>query len=170
MELPPILVKMNNNSVTRLHIGMVTSNGIYIQGRTTSMDQIDARLLILLQEDARMTISDLSKQLSLSRPSVTERLHRLQERGIIQGFTAIVSPSAIGRSIMLMIQISDLKVSASEWEKMIVQEEDVIECHRVTGEIGYIIKAAVNGRAAPARGSTDGVQLCEYVGGADFTC
>lgn len=126
------------------------------------MDQIDARLLTLLQEDARMTISDLSKQLSLSRPSVTERLHRLQERGIIQGFTAIVSPSAIGRSIMLMIQISDLKVSANEWEKMIVQEEDVIECHRVTGEIGYIIKAAVNGMEG-LRQLVDRLMVYSYV-------
>ncbi|MEW4372287.1 Lrp/AsnC family transcriptional regulator [Paenibacillus kandeliae] len=126
------------------------------------MDHIDARLLTLLQEDARMTISDLSKQLSLSRPSVTERLHRLQERGIIQGFTAIVSPSAIGRSIMLMIQISDLKVSASEWEKMIVQEEDVIECHRVTGEIGYIIKAAVDGMEG-LRQLVDRLMVYSYV-------
>ncbi|WP_411344383.1 Lrp/AsnC family transcriptional regulator [Paenibacillus sp. WLX1005] len=126
------------------------------------MDHIDARLLTLLQEDARMTISDLSKQLSLSRPSVTERLHRLQERGVIQGFTAIVSPAAIGRSILLMIQISDLKVSASEWEKMIVQEEDVIECHRVTGEIGYIIKAAVDGMEG-LRQLVDRLMVYSYV-------
>lgn len=126
------------------------------------MDHIDARLLTLLQEDARMTISDLSKQLSLSRPSVTERLHRLQERGVIQGFTAIVSPAAIGRSILLMIQISDLKVSASEWEKMIVQEEDVIECHRVTGEIGYMIKAAVDGMEG-LRQLVDRLMVYSYV-------
>ncbi|GGJ16153.1 hypothetical protein GCM10008022_26720 [Paenibacillus hunanensis] len=72
------------------------------------MDTIDAKLLNLLQHDARMTISELSKQLALSRPSVTERLHRLQEKGIIEGFTAIVSPAAVGRSMLLMIQISDL--------------------------------------------------------------
>ncbi len=126
------------------------------------MDAIDAKLLSLLQHDARMTISELSKQLSLSRPSVTERLHRLQEKGVIEGFTAIVSPAAVGRSILLMIQISDLKVSATEWEKMIAHEQDVIECHRVTGEIGYIIKAAVDGMEG-LRQLVDRLMVYSYV-------
>jgi Lrp/AsnC family transcriptional regulator, leucine-responsive regulatory protein len=126
------------------------------------MDTIDARMLSLLQQDARMTISELSKQLALSRPSVTERLHRLQEKGIIEGFTAVVSPAAVGRSILLMIQISDLKVSAGEWEKMIASEQDVIECHRVTGEIGYIIKAAVDGMEG-LRQLVDRLMVYSYV-------
>lgn len=126
------------------------------------MDTIDAKLLSLLQHDARMTISELSKQLALSRPSVTERLHRLQEKGIIEGFTAIVSPAAVGRSMLLMIQISDLKVSAGEWEKMIASEQDVIECHRVTGEIGYIIKAAVEGMEG-LRQLVDRLMVYSYV-------
>ncbi|MBB3112387.1 Lrp/AsnC family leucine-responsive transcriptional regulator [Paenibacillus phyllosphaerae] len=109
------------------------------------MDQIDISLLQILQEDARITVSDLSKRLSLSRPSITERLHRLQEKGIIEGFSARVSPAAIGRNTLLIIQITDLKVPASQWEKMITLEKDVLECHRVTGHIGYIIKAAVSG-------------------------
>lgn len=109
------------------------------------MDHIDMQLLRLLQEDGRMTVSELSKQMALSRPSVTERLHRLQEKGIIEGFTAKVSPAAVGRGILLIIQISDLKVSPVEWESMIATEKDVIECHRVTGHIGYVIKAAVQG-------------------------
>lgn len=109
------------------------------------MDKIDVDLLELLQADARMTISELSKKLALSRPSITERLRRLQEQGIIEGFAARVSPAKIGRETMLIIQISDIKVSATEFEKMIVGEMDVIECHRVTGHIGYFIKAAVTG-------------------------
>ncbi|MFD1884832.1 Lrp/AsnC family transcriptional regulator [Paenibacillus wenxiniae] len=126
------------------------------------MDRIDVKMLGLLQQDARMTISELSKQLTLSRPSVTERLHRLQEKGIIEGFTAVVSPAAVGRSILLMIQISDLKVSAGEWEKMIALEQDVIECHRVTGEIGYIIKAAVDGMEG-LRQLVDRLMVYSYV-------
>ena len=51
------------------------------------MSQIDIDLLHLLQENARMTVSELSKQLSLSRPSITERLLRLQERGVIEAET-----------------------------------------------------------------------------------
>lgn len=55
------------------------------------MDEIDVSLLELLQKDGRITISELSKKLALSRPSISERMYRLQEKGIIEGFSARVS-------------------------------------------------------------------------------
>ncbi|MCM3791799.1 Lrp/AsnC family transcriptional regulator [Priestia megaterium] len=109
------------------------------------MDQIDAQLLSILQRDGRMTISDLSKKLALSRPSVSERLQRLQERGVIQRFSATVSPKALGRDTQLFIQVSELKRKPEEFEDFIEQNEDVLECHRVTGPVSYFIKAAVSG-------------------------
>lgn len=112
------------------------------------MDQLDRTLLELLQEDGRMTVSELSKRLALSRPSVSERLLRLQERGVITGFGARVSPAAVGRNIQLIIQISELKVLPNEFEKRIVLDADVLECHRVTGTVSYVIKAAVTGMDA----------------------
>lgn len=107
------------------------------------MDHLDRTLLKLLQEDGRMTVSELSKKLALSRPSVSERLLRLQEKGAITGFAARVSPAALGRNIQVIIQISELKVSPNEFEKRIVLDGDVLECHRVTGTVSYILKAAV---------------------------
>ncbi|MBZ5752068.1 Lrp/AsnC family transcriptional regulator [Metabacillus rhizolycopersici] len=110
------------------------------------MDQLDIRLLELLQTDGRMTISELSKNLSLSRPSVTERLNRLQEKGIIEGFSARVCPKAIGRDVIVFIQLSELKTSSyTEFEKWIMQDSDIIECHRLTGATSYLLKAAVTG-------------------------
>lgn len=108
------------------------------------MDRIDIQLLELLQMNARMTISDLSNELALSRPSISERLHRLQEKGVIKEYSARVSLSAVGREILLIILVSNLKVSVREFEEMIKDEEEVIECHRVTGEVSYFIKAAVS--------------------------
>lgn len=108
------------------------------------MDQLDIKLLELLQKNARITISDLSAELSLSRPSITERLHRLQEKGIIEEYSARVSLSAVGREILLIIQVSGLKVSLQEFEDFIKREEEIIECHRVTGEVSYFLKAAVS--------------------------
>jgi len=109
------------------------------------MDSIDIKLLELLQEDARMTVSDLSKKLVLSRPSVSERLLRLQEKGIILEFSARISPAKLGRETLLLIQLSELKEDSSLFEEFINTEVDVIECHRVTGPVSYIIKAAVSG-------------------------
>ncbi|MDT8715117.1 Lrp/AsnC family transcriptional regulator [Clostridium sp. 19966] len=109
------------------------------------MDKSDVILLKLLQENSRATISELSKQLSLSRPSVAERILRLQEKGIIEEFTSRVSLEAVGRNTILYIQLSSLKMSPELIEEMIEQDEDILECHRVTGHIDYFIKAAVDG-------------------------
>lgn len=107
------------------------------------MDKLDRALLELLQEDGRMTVSELSKRLSLSRPSISERMLRLQEKGIILGFSARLSPAALGRSVQVIIQLRELKISTAEFEQRIKGFEEIIECHRVTGVISYMIKAAV---------------------------
>jgi Lrp/AsnC family leucine-responsive transcriptional regulator len=112
------------------------------------MDRLDITLLRLLQEDGRMTVSELSKRMSLSRPSLSERLLRLQEKGIILGFQARISPAAVGRNIQLIIQVSELKVSPQEFEQRIADDEDILECHRVTGAVSHVIKAAVVGMDA----------------------
>jgi Lrp/AsnC family leucine-responsive transcriptional regulator len=109
------------------------------------MDHIDIEMLEILQEDGRISVSDLSKKLNLSRPSVSERMMRLQERGIIDHFSAVVSPEAVGRDTLLMIQVSELKDTIPRFEKMIAEDTRVLECHRVTGEVSYFIKAAVEG-------------------------
>ena len=107
------------------------------------MDEIDVSLLELLQLNGRITISELSKKLALSRPSISERMYRLQEKGIIEGFSARVSPPAIGRGVLVFIQVSELKVSVPDFEQLVKDDLDIIECHRVTGTVGYFLKAAL---------------------------
>ncbi|MED3562805.1 Lrp/AsnC family transcriptional regulator [Bacillus xiapuensis] len=110
------------------------------------MDQLDIRLIELLQMDGRITLSELSKKLSLSRPSITERLKRLQEREVIEGFGARVSPKAIGRDVIVFIQVSEMKIlSYTDFENWIMNDPDIIECHRLTGAVSYLLKAAVPG-------------------------
>ncbi|ARF15092.1 Lrp/AsnC family transcriptional regulator [Sporosarcina ureae] len=111
------------------------------------MNKTDITLLKLLQENSRVTISDLSKQLSLSRPSVSERLLRLQEKGIIEEFTARISLQALGLDTLLFIQVSELKKRPNEFEEQIKVENSILECHRVTGTTNYILKAATSSMA-----------------------
>lgn len=108
------------------------------------MDDIDIRILEELQKDGRRTLSDLSDVLSLSRPSVAERVRRLQEQGVIEAFTVRVPPTAVGRTITVILQISDLNVPCQKFEHAISEDADILECHRVTGAVSYIMKAAVS--------------------------
>ncbi|MEA5007263.1 Lrp/AsnC family transcriptional regulator [Clostridium tyrobutyricum] len=108
------------------------------------MDNLDIKLIELLQKNSRMTISTLSKELSLSRPSITERILRLQENNIIEEFTARISLKNIGKNIILFVQLSSLKVSPKTFEQMVKKDGDILECHRVTGPINYFIKAAMS--------------------------
>ena len=109
------------------------------------MDTLDVRMLKLLQDNGRMTVSQLSQLLSLSRPSVAERLNRLQEQGVIEGFGARVPPAGVGRTMLLFIQISQMRINHLEFEKQIQTQPYILECHLVTGTVSYMLKAAVSG-------------------------
>lgn len=108
------------------------------------MDTIDRKMLEILQEDSRITIIELAKKLNLSRPSVNERFRRLQERGIIEGFTALISLEKIGKGTLVIIQIGNLKVVCRKFENVVKEEKAILECHRVTGSDSYFMKAVVS--------------------------
>ncbi|HDR8349956.1 TPA: Lrp/AsnC family transcriptional regulator, partial [Bacillus cereus] len=107
-------------------------------------DEIDKKITLLLQEDARMTITEMTEHLHLSRPSVTERLKRLQDAGIIEKYTARISLDIIGKSIQAFLKIENLKVPCKKFEEKIYEEQRILECHRVTGESSYYLKVAVH--------------------------
>ncbi len=132
------------------------------------LDLIDVRLLALLQENGRTTVSELSKAVNLSRTSIAERLSRLEERNVITGFTARVSPSGVGRDVLVIIGISQLNVSCRKFEDFIANDPDIIECHRVTGAISYIMKAGrtLDGRTGDSRGPLDPLRQGQHLRGA----
>src|SRR5699024_10286558 len=107
------------------------------------MDGIDCRILELLQEDGRMTIIELSKQLNLSRPSVNERIRKLEDNGVIEGFTARISSEALEKNISAFIQICNIKLSCTGFLDMLENEPDITECHKVTGAMSYMVKVEV---------------------------
>ncbi|MBE7098699.1 Lrp/AsnC family transcriptional regulator [Bacillus cereus] len=108
------------------------------------MDEIDKKITLLLQEDARMTITEMTEHLHLSRPSVTERLKRLQDTGILEKYTARISLDAVGKSIQVFLRIENLKIPCKKFEEKIYTEYRILECHRVTGESSYYLRVAVH--------------------------
>ena len=107
------------------------------------MDKINANIIEILQANARISISELAKQVHLSAPAVAERARRLEEHNIISGYHARVDITELGYPIEAMVQV---KVFAGKEPLFIAfakQRSEIIECYNVTGEAAFICKIAI---------------------------
>lgn len=107
------------------------------------MDAVDYEILKILQDNARISITDLSKQINLSRPSVSERLAKLMESGVIEKFTTLLSVNKLSQNVVFYMEISDLKVTSDEIVKKLKSNPFITEIHCVTGKTNYICKACM---------------------------
>lgn len=105
------------------------------------MDTTDLRILEILQRDARATQQEIARRVRLSQPSVADRIHKLEARGIILGYVAKVDPSQLGKDITAFVGvgISHPKYFEQFGKKMVAMP-DVLECHRVAGSDSYLLK------------------------------
>jgi Lrp/AsnC family transcriptional regulator, leucine-responsive regulatory protein len=111
---------------------------------TTQLDDIDRKILNLLQRDARMTNAAIAAEVGLTAPSVFERIRKLEQRGVIGGYTIHVDPAALGKTMTAFIRLTaafDDKYDAGV--KAISRDSDVLELYSVAGEDCFIIKTKV---------------------------
>jgi Lrp/AsnC family leucine-responsive transcriptional regulator len=110
------------------------------------MDKIDLKIISTLQENGRITNSDLAKIVGLSAPSVLERVRKLEEANIITGYTARINAEKVGRGQTCYVAISlsmhqrnDIQGFVDHIDKI----PEVIECFHITGEEDYLLKVMV---------------------------
>lgn len=103
-----------------------------------SLDDTDRRILTLLQQDGRMAIKPLAEQIGLSSPATSERLRRLEERGVIRGFGMDVEPRALGYSMQALVRIRPMPGKLQAVQKLIENIPEFGECDKVTGEDCFI--------------------------------
>lgn len=105
------------------------------------MDLIDIKILEVLQENARVSISDLSKKVNLSLSAVSERLKKLENSKIISKYTVILEPKLMGKDLSVIISIGLESTSDTQSFLDFVQSEpEILECHYITGEYDYMLK------------------------------
>ncbi len=104
------------------------------------MDAIDKKILELLQVNGRMTVKEITQTISLTAPAVSERIKRLEKEGVIEGYTALVNPRLIGRSVHAIINISIQPGDTDKLLNLVSNEPMVTECHHVTGAYSYLVK------------------------------
>ncbi len=112
---------------------------------TEHFDAINHRLLDLITQDGRTSYQALADEVGLSRPAVMERIKRLEESGVIQGYTAVLDRAKIGRPVaaFITVRFPSSPVIGIEPEIQALQNNpDVLECHHVAGEDCYMLKVA----------------------------
>ena len=107
------------------------------------LDAVNIRVLEELQRDPRLTMSELGRRVGMSSPSVTERVRRMEEAGVIRGYSLDINPAALGLPITVYIRIRPSPGQLSRIAELAQQIPEVVECHRVTGEDCFILKVHI---------------------------
>jgi Lrp/AsnC family transcriptional regulator, leucine-responsive regulatory protein len=101
----------------------------------------DARILDVLQRDGRRSYADLGAEVGMTGPSAHERVKKLEARGVIQGYAALVDPAAIGYDILAFSWITQAPgTTSADLTDAFAGIPEIEECHHITGEADYLIK------------------------------
>ncbi|WP_158886482.1 Lrp/AsnC family transcriptional regulator [Amycolatopsis anabasis] len=104
------------------------------------LDDVDWQLLELLQADARMSYSELGRRVSLSAPAATERVRRLEERGIITGYSAQVDAEKLGRPIAAIVRAKVRSLDGTRFRETILALPQVLAADHVTGDECWFLR------------------------------
>ncbi|WBS05393.1 Lrp/AsnC ligand binding domain-containing protein [Pseudoduganella sp. SL102] len=112
-----------------------------------ALDKLDRKILRILQDDGRISMKDLSEQVGLSVTPAIERVKRMERDGVITGYHARLNPAAIGATLLVFVEITLNQKSASHFEQFrreVLRIPEVQECHLVSGDFDYLIKARIH--------------------------
>jgi Lrp/AsnC family transcriptional regulator, leucine-responsive regulatory protein len=114
-----------------------------LQNRNIDLDAVDARILSALAADARLSVAELARSVSLSAPSAAERIRRLEEAGVIEGYAALLDPRALGLAIAAWLRVRPVPGELKTVAEILRSAPEIVECDRVTGEDCFVARAHV---------------------------
>lgn len=114
-----------------------------LQSKNLLLDQINVRLLRELVRDPRVPMATLARRVRMSAPAVTERVRRLEERGVIAGYRMDVAPKALGLPVAAYVRIRPAPGLLARIAELAERTPEVVECHRITGEDCFLLKIHV---------------------------
>ena len=128
------------------------------------LDEVNIRLLEELQRDPRITMAELGRRVGMSSPAVTERVRRLEEKGIIGGYFIAINPVPLGLPITVYIRVRPHTGQLAQIVELARAIPEVAECHRITGEDCFLMKVHI-----PAMDQLDRILDCFLVCGSTTT-
>jgi Lrp/AsnC family leucine-responsive transcriptional regulator len=122
---------------------MATMRRPAARSAVVDLDDIDRALLVELQRDARLSLAELGRRVGLSPPAVGERVRRLTDEGVIRGFRTDVDPRALGYALSAIVRVRPAPRQLQKVAELARATPEVVECHRITGEDCFFLKAHV---------------------------
>lgn len=113
------------------------------------LDDIDRQLLTHLQEDARLTHSELARRVNLSPPGLQKRIRKLEESGIISRYVTLLDPEAVGYDMLCFVQVTLQRhepQAVRAFREAVQHMPEVLACHHITGEYDYLLKVVLRNR------------------------
>ena len=106
-----------------------------------TIDELDARILGLLQGNARETQAEIARAVGLAPSAVLERIRKLETRGVIKGYTALLDPKVMGQGMLAFVAVRSEEVLTDDSvAQQLSQVAEVLEVHHVAGEDCYLVK------------------------------
>jgi Lrp/AsnC family leucine-responsive transcriptional regulator len=109
------------------------------------LDALSWKILEALQQNARISFAELGRNIGLSTPAVAERVHRLEEAGVITGYHASIDSTKIGVPIRILVRLTipGGEVQINRTVTVLKELSEISRCHRITGSESFIIEADV---------------------------
>lgn len=105
------------------------------------MDMIDQSILDCLKANGRATASEIGRVVSLSVPAVSERIRKLEQSGVIEGYTVRINRHKTGHRLLAFVMVGIGRNEYTEgFKTAVVKFEEVLECHHIAGEYDYLLK------------------------------
>jgi Lrp/AsnC family leucine-responsive transcriptional regulator len=108
------------------------------------LDRIDLKILEILQREGRISVTELAERVSLSATPCSDRVKRMEREGVITGYHARVNPAALGKNLLVFLEIKLSAKSGDVFDKVkkeLLYVPEVMECHLVSGDFDYLVKA-----------------------------
>ncbi|WP_043517787.1 winged helix-turn-helix transcriptional regulator [Achromobacter arsenitoxydans] len=108
------------------------------------LDRIDLKILDILQREGRISVTELAERVSLSATPCSDRVKRMEREGVITGYHARVNPAALGKNLLVFLEIKLSAKSGDVFDKVkkeLLYVPEVMECHLVSGDFDYLVKA-----------------------------
>jgi Lrp/AsnC family transcriptional regulator, leucine-responsive regulatory protein len=113
------------------------------------LKDVDRQICTMLQENARVSLSEIAERVGTSVPTVSDHVRKLEEANVIRGYVAALDPSACGADVTAFIFVDiDSSSNYEQFRRNCRQRKDVMECHAITGTASHLIKVRVKNTAA----------------------